>query len=206
MTRGVRRRRGPTQPRLHRGECRRAGALCRALPGGRPGPDRRARSADGRRAHDGTLWRGHRRGSPSAVQQPLHTARDPGGGRPETQHGPGASAAEQPTPHEVADATLTCLLRAVPAAVPAIALLSGGQTGELASARLNAVILASRSRAPWVLGFSFARAIQQPALEIWHGEDANIEAAQHALRHRATCDQMARRGEYSATVERTVGP
>jgi len=119
---------------------------------------------------------------------------------------PGASAAEQPTPHEVADATLTCLLRVVPAAVPAIAFLSGGQTGELASARLNAVILASRSRAPWVLGFSFARAIQQPALEIWHGEDANIEAAQHALRHRATCDQMARRGEYSATVERTVGP
>ncbi len=117
---------------------------------------------------------------------------------------PGASTAEQPTPHEVADATLTCLLRAVPAAVPAIAFLSGGQTGELASARLNAVILQSRSRAPWALGFSCARAIQQPALEIWHGEDANIEAVQHALRHRAACDQVARRGEHSAVVERTV--
>lgn len=54
------------------------------------------------------------------------------------------------------------------------------------------------------LGFSFGRAIQQPALEIWHGESANVTAAQHALRHRARCDQMARRGEYSAETEETA--
>ena len=64
--------------------------------------------------------------------------------------------------------------------------------------------LRSRACAPWALGFSFGRAIQQSALEIWHGEDANVTAAQHALRHPARCDQMARRGEYSADAERTA--
>ena len=63
-----------------------------------------------------------------------------------------------------------CLLRAVPAAVPGIAFLSGGQSGELASARLNAMNVRFKSRLPWALAFSFARAIQQPALEIWQGE------------------------------------
>jgi fructose-bisphosphate aldolase class I len=116
---------------------------------------------------------------------------------------PGAASTEQPTVGEVADATLACLLRAVPGAVPAIAFLSGGQSGELASARLNAISLSSRGGVPWALGFSFGRAIQQPALKIWHGEDANVAAAQHALRHRARCDQMARRGEYNLAVENT---
>jgi fructose-bisphosphate aldolase class I len=116
---------------------------------------------------------------------------------------PGAASTERPTVGEVADATLTCLLRAVPAAVPGIAFLSGGQSGELASARLNAINLSSRACIPWALGFSFGRAIQQPALKIWHGEDANLTAAQHALRHRAWCDQTARRGEYSASLENT---
>jgi fructose-bisphosphate aldolase class I len=116
---------------------------------------------------------------------------------------PGSGAAKQPSVDEVADATLTCLLRAVPAAVAGIAFLSGGQSGELASARLNAVILRSRPCAPWPLSFSFGRAIQQPALAIWHGEDANVAAAQRALRHRARCDQMARGGAYSAAAEGT---
>jgi len=118
---------------------------------------------------------------------------------------PGLSATEQPTAAEVADATLTCLARAVPAAIAGIAFLSGGQAGELASARLNAMNLPSRPGAPWALAFSFARAIQQPALAIWHGEDANVEEAQQALRHRARCDQMARRGEYNPAVESTPG-
>jgi fructose-bisphosphate aldolase class I len=102
---------------------------------------------------------------------------------------------------EVADATVNCFLRAVPAAVPAIAFLSGGQSAELASARLNAMNARFKSRMPWALAFSYSRAIQQPALEAWHGEDANVRIAQEALLHRARCNQAARRGEYSAALE-----
>ena len=104
---------------------------------------------------------------------------------------------------EVADATVRCLLRAVPAAVPGIAFLSGGQSAELASARLNAMNVRFKSRLPWALAFSFARAIQQPALEIWKGDEAHVSAAQQALYHRARCNQAARRGEYTAAMERT---
>jgi fructose-bisphosphate aldolase class I len=105
--------------------------------------------------------------------------------------------------NEVADATVRCLLRAVPAAVPGIAFLSGGQSAELASARLNATNVRFKSRLPWALAFSFARAIQQPALEIWRGEEAHVMAAQKALYHRALCNRAARRGEYNAGMERT---
>ena len=84
---------------------------------------------------------------------------------------PGLACSKQETVDEVADATVKCLLRAVPAAVPGIAFLSGGQSGELASARLNAMNVRFKSRMPWALAFSFGRAIQQPALEIWHGEE-----------------------------------
>jgi fructose-bisphosphate aldolase class I len=114
---------------------------------------------------------------------------------------PGVTCSIQETVHEVADATVTCLLRVVPAAVPGIAFLSGGQSGELASARLNAMNVRFKSRLPWGLAFSFGRAIQQPALEIWHGEQANTHAAQQALYHRATCNGAARRGEYDAVFE-----
>ena len=114
---------------------------------------------------------------------------------------PGLSCPTQQTADEVADATLQCLLRAVPAAVPGIAFLSGGQPAELASARLNAMNVRFKSRLPWALAFSFGRAIQQPALEIWHGEETNVLAAQQALYHRAKCNQAARRGEYSAAME-----
>ncbi len=103
----------------------------------------------------------------------------------------------------VAGATVRCLLRAVPAAVPGIAFLSGGQSSELASARLNAMNVRFKSRLPWALAFSFARAIQQPALEIWRGEEAHVTAAQKALYHRALCNRAARRGEYNAGMERT---
>ena len=105
---------------------------------------------------------------------------------------PGTSCASQPTVEEVADATVNCFLRSVPAAVPAIAFLSGGQPAELASARLNAMNVRFKSRLPWALAFSFARAIQQPALEIWKGQEANVLAAQQALYHRARCNQAAR--------------
>ena len=115
---------------------------------------------------------------------------------------PGLSCPKQESVDAVADLTVECLLRAVPAAVPGIAFLSGGQSGELASARLNAMNVRFKSRLPWALTFSYARAIQQPALEIWHGEDANILAAQQALYHRASCNRAARRGEYTDKMER----
>ena len=117
---------------------------------------------------------------------------------------PGLACPTQPTVDEVADATVKCLLRAVPAAVPGIAFLSGGQSAELASARLNAMNVRFKSRAPWALAFSFARAIQQPALEIWQGKEAHVFKAQQALSHRARCNGAARRGEYSAAMEEMV--
>jgi fructose-bisphosphate aldolase class I len=114
----------------------------------------------------------------------------------------GLACTRQETVDEVADATVSCFLRAVPAAVPAIAFLSGGQSPELASARLNAMNLRFKSRLPWAVAFSFSRAIQQPALEIWKGQEANVLAAQQALYHRARCNQAARRGEYGAAMEK----
>ena len=114
---------------------------------------------------------------------------------------PGLTCPKQETANEVADATVGCLLRAVPAAVPGIAFLSGGQSAELASARLNAMNVRFKSRLPWALAFSFARAIQQPALEIWRGQEANVLAAQQALCHRARCNRAARRGAYDAAME-----
>lgn len=102
---------------------------------------------------------------------------------------------------EIADATVSCLLRVVPAAVPGVAFLSGGRSAELASARLNAMHVRFKSRLPWALTFSFSRAIQQPALKIWQGQEANVLAAQQALSHRANCNGAARRGEYNAAME-----
>jgi fructose-bisphosphate aldolase class I len=114
---------------------------------------------------------------------------------------PGLACTKQETVDEVADATVSCFLRAVPAAVPAIAFLSGGQSAELASARLNAMNARFKSRLPWAVAFSFSRAIQQPALEIWKGQEANVRAAQQTLYHRAHCNQASRRGEYNAAME-----
>jgi fructose-bisphosphate aldolase class I len=114
---------------------------------------------------------------------------------------PGLTCSQQDSVEEVADATVNCLLRAVPAAVPGIAFLSGGQPGELASARLNAMNVRFKSRLPWALTFSFSRAIQQPALEIWRGDEAHVPTAQQALYHRAKCNRAARRGAYSAATE-----
>jgi fructose-bisphosphate aldolase class I len=114
---------------------------------------------------------------------------------------PGLDCPEQETVNEVADATVKCLLRVVPAAVPGIAFLSGGQSGELASARLNAMNLRFRKQMPWALAFSFARAIQEPALEIWRGLEVHVPMAQRALAYRAKCNRAARRGTYPAEME-----
>jgi len=111
----------------------------------------------------------------------------------------GLACTVQNTAAEVADATLQCLLRVVPAAVPGVTFLSGGQSGEWASSRLNAMHL--RPGMPWPLSFSFARALQHPALDIWAGKEANRVAAQQALMHRARCNCAALKGEYIASME-----
>ncbi len=115
---------------------------------------------------------------------------------------PGKDCPVQPDVNEVADATVERLLRAVPAEVPGVAFLSGGQSGELAAARLNAMNIRFKSKMPWVLTFSYSRAIQNPALGIWGGKDANAAAAQRALLHRARCNSAARQGEYSDALEK----
>lgn len=115
---------------------------------------------------------------------------------------PGLSCPKQASIDEVADATIKCLLRSVPAAIGGIAYLSGGQSGKLASAHLNAMHVRYESKLPGPLTFSFARAIQQPAMEIWNGKDENVRSAQQALFHRAKCDQEARRGLYNAAMEK----
>ena len=117
---------------------------------------------------------------------------------------PGLHAPRQASVDEVAEATLNCLYRCVPAAVAGVAFLSGGQSAEAATAHLDAMSRRCNHNSPWPLTFSFARALQQPALEVWHGDNARTEAAQAALRHRARCNRTAALGLYDPTQERNV--
>lgn len=115
---------------------------------------------------------------------------------------PGLACPHQETVEVIAEETLNVLQNVVPAAVPGIAFLSGGQSGELATARLNQMNRLSRTkRYPWSLAFSFARALQTPALEIWRGETWNSKSAQQALFLRANCNRVALTGEYSPAME-----
>jgi len=100
----------------------------------------------------------------------------------------------------VAAATVRCLLRSVPAAVPGIVFLSGGQGDVEATARLNAI--ARIAPVPWRVTFSYGRALQAPAMNAWRGAPARVPAAQAALAHRARCNGLAVRGKYSAAAER----
>jgi len=114
---------------------------------------------------------------------------------------PGLNCPKQQSAEDIADATVKCFLRVVPAAVPGITFLSGGQTAELASERLNAMNVRFKSKLPWELSFSYGRALQQPTLEIWKGKEANVLKAQQALYHRANCNFAARCGEYNEAME-----
>lgn len=105
---------------------------------------------------------------------------------------------------EVAKATIKCLLSSVPATVPAIAFLSGGQSPEDASAHLNAMHTNFKNSLPWILSFSFARAIQQPALDVWKGQQSNVIEAQKLLYQRAKFDATARQGKYKEEMEKTT--
>lgn len=111
----------------------------------------------------------------------------------------GEQASPQASVDEVAEATTGCLRRTVPAAVPGIVFLSGGQDAITATRHLNAINQVAGM--PWVLSFSFARALQIPALTTWKGDPSRVETAQHALYHRAKCNSYARRGEYTDVIE-----
>src|SRR4029450_1614044 len=100
---------------------------------------------------------------------------------------------------EVATATLRCLRRHVPAAVPGIVFLSGGQNDRVATAHLDAINRLPGPK-PWKISFSYGRALQDAALEAWRGQEANVKAAQLALHHRARCNGAARLGTYTGEV------
>lgn len=113
---------------------------------------------------------------------------------------PGKDCPQQATAEQIAAATLTCFRRTVPAAVPGINFLSGGQSDEAATANLNAMNVYPQAQ-PWQLSFSYGRALQAPALKAWRGVAANRAAAQQALLKRARLNSLARQGKYSAAME-----
>jgi fructose-bisphosphate aldolase class I len=112
----------------------------------------------------------------------------------------GKDCPEQASVEEVAEATVRCLKASVPAAVPGIVFLSGGQSDEDATAHLNA--MNARGPHPWELSFSYGRALQAPALKAWRGDPANMPAGQEAFGHRARMNGLARSGEYSEEMEK----
>ena len=114
----------------------------------------------------------------------------------------GYSASSRAGIDEVADATLEVLYKHVPAAVPGIVFLSGGQSDEDATAHLNA--MNTRGPHPWELSFSYGRALQAAALKAWRGEEANVQAAQAAFAHRAKMNGLARSGSYSPDMEKEL--
>lgn len=114
----------------------------------------------------------------------------------------GKDCPRQADPREVAETTLRCLKRFVPAAVPGLVFLSGGMSDVDATKNLNA--MNQLGRAPWELSFSFGRALQAPALKAWAGKAENTAAAQQALLHRARCNQAARFGRYDEAAEQGI--
>jgi fructose-bisphosphate aldolase class I len=116
----------------------------------------------------------------------------------------GYDASDRAGVDDVADATLDVLYRHVPAAVPGIVFLSGGQTDEDATAHLNA--MNARGPHPWQLSFSYGRALQAPALKAWGGKEENVQAGQRAYYHRAKMNGAARTGMYAPDMEREAVP
>jgi fructose-bisphosphate aldolase class I len=111
----------------------------------------------------------------------------------------GKESPKQASVQEVAEATVRCLKRVVPAAVPGIVFLSGGQTDQQATEHLNA--MNKMGDLPWQLSFSYGRALQAPVLEAWKGDPAKVADAQKAFHHRALCNSKARFGEYTKDME-----
>jgi fructose-bisphosphate aldolase, class I len=116
----------------------------------------------------------------------------------------GYEASDRASVDDVAEVTLECFYKHVPAAVPGIVFLSGGQTDEDATAHLNA--MNAKGPHPWQLSFSYGRALQAPALKAWAGKPENVEAAQRAYYHRAKMNGAARTGMYAPEMEREAVP
>jgi fructose-bisphosphate aldolase, class I len=114
---------------------------------------------------------------------------------------PGKKSGQQVSAQRIAQATIDCFLGVVPAAVPGIVFLSGGQSEVEATENLNAI---NGVGGPWTLSFSYGRALQQSALQAWAGDAANAEAAQAAFLHRARMNALAAAGEWSAGLEQRV--
>ena len=115
----------------------------------------------------------------------------------------GKQCPEQADVQEVAELTVNCLLNCVPASLPGIVFLSGGQSAELATAHLNAMN-ANNKNLPWPLSFSYGRALQEPCLKAWAGKEDNVTSAQAALLHREKCNSLACAGEYSESMEKAA--
>jgi fructose-bisphosphate aldolase class I len=113
----------------------------------------------------------------------------------------GYKSSEQAIVEDVAEMTVTALKRSVPAAVPGIAFLSGGQSDEDATAHLNAMNQILGENSPWNLTYSFGRALQAPALKAWDGEAGNVSIAQEAFYKRAKLNSLATKGGYSPDME-----
>ena len=111
----------------------------------------------------------------------------------------GKECPQQASVREVAEATVRCMKHVVPAAVPGLVFLSGGQTDQQATEHLNA--MNRMEGLPWQLSFSYGRALQAPVLKAWKGNTANIGAAQKAFHHRAWCNSKARFGKYTEEME-----
>jgi fructose-bisphosphate aldolase, class I len=117
---------------------------------------------------------------------------------------PGKKNPSYPAPPElVAEKTISCFRTVVPAAVPGIVFLSGGQGDEEATANLDAINKLGPH--PWQISFSYGRALQAPSLKAWKGDDANIAAGQAAYLHRAHMNGLARAGQYTPDAEKAAG-
>ncbi len=187
---------------LRERECTRPRAIRCALSGNGPRADRRAGSADGRArtrssgAKRSRAWSSMRCSTPSSSS----ASRCESMLLKPNMVIAGEECSRQASVQEVATATLRCLRRHVPAAVPGIVFLSGGQSDRMATAHLNAINRLPGAK-PWKIGFSYGRALQDPALAAWRGSDENLKAGQEALYHRAKCNAAASRGAYSDEME-----
>jgi fructose-bisphosphate aldolase class I len=114
----------------------------------------------------------------------------------------GKECPKQASVAEVAEATVRCLRRVVPSAVPGIVFLSGGQSASLATEHLSA--MNALGKHPWELSFSYGRALQDPVLKAWRGDPSRVSAAQKAFHHRARCNGAARSGRYSKDMEKSA--
>ena len=119
----------------------------------------------------------------------------------------GASGLSRAMPEEVAAKTLDCLKRVVPAAIPGIVFLSGGQSDDEATVNLDAINKrATNLGAPWQLSFSYGRGLQQAALKVWSGKEGNVQQAKKAFYHRARLTSAARQGNYTPDMEMEPSP